>query len=110
MITLSPGSTRTYTLCPYTTLCRAAVHLPEALHAGTGDRSGDVGDGRIRGRRGSSVSVRTAIDAAILAELRRIRMKLVLFQEIGIAHVCTPVTNAHLVCRHLLESKDNSHF
>src|SRR3546814_4061026 len=25
--------------------------------------------------------------------------------EIGRAHVCTPVTNAHLVCRHLLEKK-----
>src|SRR3546814_1483666 len=27
--------------------------------------------------------------------------------EIGRAHVCTPVTNAHLVCRLLLESKNN---
>src|SRR3546814_8777211 len=26
-------------------------------------------------------------------------------QEIGRAHVCTPVTNAHLVCRFLLENK-----
>src|SRR3546814_4115039 len=26
-------------------------------------------------------------------------------QEIGRAHVCTPVTNAHLVCRLLLEKK-----
>src|SRR3546814_1862479 len=30
---------------------------------------------------------------------------------IGRAHVCTPVTNAHLVCRHLLEKnkQDNQH-
>src|SRR3546814_7625061 len=28
-----------------------------------------------------------------------------LSQEIGRAHVCTPVTNAHLVCRLLLEKK-----
>src|SRR3546814_7695590 len=28
--------------------------------------------------------------------------------EIGRAHVCTPVTNAHLVCRLLLEKKKNS--
>src|SRR3546814_2290725 len=28
-------------------------------------------------------------------------------QEIGRAHVCTPVTNAHLVCRRLLEK--NTH-
>src|SRR3546814_7164395 len=27
--------------------------------------------------------------------------------EIGRAHVCTPVTNAHLVCRLLLEKKTN---
>src|SRR3546814_10379606 len=27
--------------------------------------------------------------------------------EIGRAHVCTPVTNAHLVCRLLLEKKKN---
>src|SRR3546814_1808916 len=30
-------------------------------------------------------------------------------KEIGRAHVCTPVTNAHIVCRLLLEKK-NSHF
>src|SRR3546814_4351380 len=28
--------------------------------------------------------------------------------EIGRAHVCTPVTNAHLVCRLLLENKKNN--
>src|SRR3546814_8403077 len=27
------------------------------------------------------------------------------YQEIGRAHVCTPVTNAHLVCRLLLEKQ-----
>src|SRR3546814_8270119 len=30
-------------------------------------------------------------------------------QEIGRAHVCTPVTNAHLVCRLLLENKHTMH-
>src|SRR3546814_10219235 len=29
----------------------------------------------------------------------------ILMPEIGRAHVCTPVTNAHLVCRLLLEKK-----
>src|SRR3546814_9495389 len=29
-------------------------------------------------------------------------------QEIGRAHVCTPVTNAHLVCRLLLEKKQTA--
>src|SRR3546814_4317208 len=28
--------------------------------------------------------------------------------EIGRAHVCTPVTNEHLVCRLLLETKNNN--
>src|SRR3546814_3474389 len=30
--------------------------------------------------------------------------------EIGRAHVCTPVTNAHLVCRHLLEKNKHNDF
>src|SRR3546814_1510998 len=30
-------------------------------------------------------------------------------EEIGRAHVCTPVTNAHLVCRLLLEKKNDTH-
>src|SRR3546814_10198223 len=29
--------------------------------------------------------------------------------QIGRAHVCTPVTNAHLVCRLLLEKKKEAH-
>src|SRR3546814_6854111 len=29
--------------------------------------------------------------------------------EIGRAHVCNPVTNAHLVCRLLRDTKSNSH-
>src|SRR3546814_6864573 len=29
-------------------------------------------------------------------------------KQIGRAHVCTPVTNAHLVCRLLLEKKKNT--
>src|SRR3546814_5878401 len=33
----------------------------------------------------------------------------VLVDEIGRAHVCTPVTNAHLVCRLLLEKKKHKH-
>src|SRR3546814_10000393 len=30
-------------------------------------------------------------------------------RQIGRAHVCTPVTNAHLVCRLLLETKNTTH-
>src|SRR3546814_7912953 len=32
-----------------------------------------------------------------------------LYAQIGRAHVCTPVTNAHLVCRLLLEKKKQTH-
>src|SRR3546814_2251737 len=31
-------------------------------------------------------------------------------RKIGRAHVCTPVTNAHLVCRLLLEKKNMLHY
>src|SRR3546814_995588 len=31
------------------------------------------------------------------------------YQEIGRAHVCTPVTNAHLVCRLLLQKIKSQH-
>src|SRR3546814_5962486 len=31
-------------------------------------------------------------------------------QQIGRAHICTPVTNAHLVCRLLLEKKKNTKY
>src|SRR3546814_8935013 len=31
------------------------------------------------------------------------------YSKIGRAHVCTPVTNAHLVCRLLLENKKHKH-
>src|SRR3546814_4639734 len=45
-----------------------------------------------------------------LAELlltRNIKPEIEIF-EIGRAHVCTPVTNAHLVCRLLLETKQTT--
>src|SRR3546814_4323408 len=39
-------------------------------------------------------------------DLPQLRLVLV---EIGREHVCTPVTNAHLVCRLLLEKKKKDH-
>src|SRR3546814_2614855 len=38
----------------------------------------------------------------VLLDISALRLDLV---QIGRAHVCTPVTNAHLVCRLLLEKK-----
>src|SRR3546814_6919285 len=44
-------------------------------------------------------------DAAAITE--RIRARLCEpMEQIGRAHVCTPVTNAHLVCRLLLDKKN----
>src|SRR3546814_7431760 len=43
--------------------------------------------------------------AAIPRSVRSVIAVLLQKQEIGRAHVCTPVTNAHLVCRLLLEKK-----
>src|SRR3546814_9502779 len=44
-----------------------------------------------------------ARDGETLAPAARFRA------EIGRAHVCTPVTNEHLVCRILLEKKNKHH-
>src|SRR3546814_3007368 len=89
-----PRSTRTDTLFPYTTLFRSL--------------GGDLGDreaGRLRGQRRGARDARVHLDDDQLAvggvdgELH------VGAAEIGRAHVWTPVTNAHLVCRLLLAKK-----
>src|SRR3546814_9552008 len=85
MIRRPPRSTRTDTLFPYTTLFRSAPMHHQICRARDADfvaRHRD--DGRRRCRQAEHVDR----DA-----------------EIGRAHVLTPVTNAHLVCRLLLEKK-----
>src|SRR3546814_7690602 len=101
MIRRPPRSTRTDTLFPYTTLFRSdedvggrreqslaghqhTQHALGELHENLdvlADRAGIHGEG--------------IVDALVQRVL----------QEIGRAHVWTPVTNAHLVCRLLLEKK-----
>src|SRR3546814_4729942 len=93
MIRRPPRSTRTDTLFPSTTLFRsAAVQAPIESH--------DLF------KRFAAVSV-----VVPGPEVQRIctaaRRHDIL--EIGRAHVCTPVTNAHLVCRLLLEKNDPDH-
>src|SRR3546814_6292558 len=98
MIRRPPRSTRTDTLFPYTTLFRSAgargrgwcrrafrrhQHDPRRL------RRDHAAEPRALGDRG-------AVRHAGIAVPR----------EIGRAHVRTPVTNAHLVCRLLLEKKN----
>src|SRR3546814_4104493 len=109
MIRRPPRSTLTDTLFPYTTLFRSADlgdvdvagrgrrvvvdHVGDSEHADLSDRArahrrdpgpdlDDIADGEVQG----------------------------IIEEIGRAHVCTPVTNEHLVCRLLLEkNKTKSH-
>src|SRR3546814_4260583 len=87
MIRRPPRSTRTDTLFPYTTLFRSSV--------------------------GAQPSDRVArfLDAAGVQEraARNNPNKAVPGEKIGRAHVRTPVTNAHLVCRLLPENKKLEH-
>src|SRR3546814_5224728 len=83
MIRRPPRSTRTDTLLPYTTLFRSwKVANPLNTITVTMNRLMD----KVKNNK----------------EDFRIR------KEIGRAHVCTPVTNAHLVCRLLLEKQQTT--
>src|SRR3546814_7447834 len=80
MIRRPPRSTRTDPLVPYTTLFRSGV-ADLAAHFGADRDVLEIGVGRRQ-----AAGLRAG-------------------QEIGRAHVRTPVTNAHLVCRLLLDKK-----
>src|SRR3546814_1906059 len=87
MIRRPPRSTRTDTLFPYTTLFRS----PFAAI----DRLADLGDLVVIFGLGRAARIAHRIVGADR-------------QQIGRADVWTPVTNAHLVCRLLLEKKNNT--
>src|SRR3546814_8375408 len=85
MIRRPPISTRTDTLFPYTTLFRSArTPAPHWVQVMGGWTPHQFKEKRL--------TTLPEINAAT---------------EIGRAHVRTPVTNAHLVCRLLLEKKNN---
>src|SRR3546814_9239911 len=92
MIRRPPRSTRTETLFPYTTLFRSRADIGVVREVLDGDMH------RVTAR----------VD---VLDYRFPRPVPVLVQDvstkIGRAHVCTPVTNAHLVCRLLLAKKTN---
>src|SRR3546814_1242225 len=101
-----PRSTRTDTLFPYTTLFRSEVAGSGGCHS-CGPASPPLHASLPHHhchplQRGDILSrpVRSARAAAFPFPKRRS-----LPPKIGRAHVCTPVTNAHLVCRLLLEKK-----
>src|SRR3546814_5020504 len=95
MIRRPPGSTRTDTLFPYTTLFRSAaggVHTAKRKQRGQAIRIEHAGDQKAQQR---TLPRQPAQGAPKIAEAG----------QIGRAHVRTPVTNVHLVCRLLLEKK-----
>src|SRR3546814_7696843 len=105
MIRRPPRSTRTDTLFTYTTLFRSAVHCPApGERIAAIDVAGrDAGQSAVGGR-----NLRDAFQPAFerghsgKAQPEPFEPGI---DKIGRAHVCTPVTNAHLVCRLLLETK-----
>src|SRR3546814_1520576 len=113
MLRRTPISTRTYTLVPYTTLFRS----------NGGDRAGTFAiawslpwlDEMTRAVvMRQSIIAMAAVAVFVAVSLMFVNLRLckplaeitaTTKHKIGRAHVCTPITNAHLVCRLLLEKK-----
>src|SRR3546814_10857593 len=95
MIRLPPRSTRTDTLFPYTTLFRSVCD------GGSDERFADRIALLLREhlKRGLLDRAEHAAGVHGLQDLAHVHA------EIGRAHVLTPVTHAHLVCRILLEKQ-----
>src|SRR3546814_4960665 len=102
MIRPPPESTRTDPLFPYPTLFRSVTELervtqtPEQIYAAGGITVHKVGE--LIGARLDGVHL-----PGDLSEETAYAINYALAAQIGRAHVCTPVTNAHPVCRLLLE-------
>src|SRR3546814_7857561 len=114
MIRRPPRSTRTDTLFPYTTLFRSPEYRldREILPGARGAPGGATGEAAAMAADYLEGDLRDA-DAArhrvVRPEERQDRPRVIPVAEIGRAHVCTPVTNAHLVCRLLLaKTKKNT--
>src|SRR3546814_1008783 len=106
MVRRPPRSQRTDTLFPYTTLFRANSVFTLGLMLGISDRdfvplapNEGIEDAVFPhpARIGDTIRVESEV-VALDRDARSVR-------QIGRAHVCTPVTNAQLVCRLLLEMK-----
>src|SRR3546814_2497041 len=119
MIRRPPRSTRTDTLFPYTTLFRSLRLMNDARkithETRTGDRAWAIAWVIADGRGCNSPSARffsamndrryeILIDGELLVDpISQLTADVTVVSEyncikIGRAHVCTPVTNAHLVC------------
>src|SRR3546814_1168937 len=104
MIRRPPRSTRTDTLFPYTTLFRSmmkpigSVMILAASLGLTGCGDSAMPD--------QAQAAPASVVAPLPAAPRFTSSQIEAAKEIGRAHVRTPVTNAHLVCRLLLEKKN----
>src|SRR3546814_5268251 len=100
-------STRADTLFTYTTLCRS----DRTRHRnGTTDLDRTLPDGSVSrllhvDPRQPALRASQERETGALPPGRNDAWEPGAFDPIGRAHVCTPVTNAHLVCRLLLEKK-----
>src|SRR3546814_1846991 len=114
-----PRSTRTDTLFPYTTLFRSLgfliFRLAEAANLTVNlDLDGKIFSLRFVIAKTDDPALqhdRAIIETAAANTMGRYRWNWAassVFAKIGRAHVWTPVTNAHLVCRLLLEKKKNT--
>src|SRR3546814_5937064 len=109
MIRRPPSSTRTDTLFPYTTLFRSALRLfdqatrlgfPEATLLADRGLARDMTGDQAGAQRGYQAALQRTPDDVELTHRYAASLG-----KIGRAHVCTPVTTAHIVCRLLLEKK-----
>src|SRR3546814_4297317 len=119
MIRRPPRSTRTDTLFPYTTLFRS--YRDRTAEHGRGRQRPEIApvqavgmigieQQQLAGRERAATlpsGQRTAVSVTDQGDGNRPSINADI-REIGRAHVCTPVTNAHLVCRLLLEKKKNT--
>src|SRR3546814_3491106 len=123
MIRRPPRSTRTDTLFPYTTLFRSRIRRC-ADDAGQRRYRLRAGDGHVIENLPAARTFEVGQPAprldqtnarVVVSRIKDLKVTLcasfvvdqgaITFEQIGRAHVCTPVTNAHLVCRLLLEIK-----
>src|SRR3546814_2578289 len=105
-----PRSTRIDTLFPCSTLCRSGGTQPR--HADAVEHAlpcrqflgtHAISLTRLAGREQAAIDGGDHLRLAPAHPPRRIGLR-----QIGRAHVCTPVTNAHLVSRLLLETTNNN--
>src|SRR3546814_8212328 len=114
MLRRPPRSTRTDQLFPYTTLFRSGGSLGARVASGAAVNAGadaayqniDVARGVQEEYNPEQTALAAVLGGGLHAGTAALdRLVRTTSQEIGRAHVCSPVTNAQLVCRLLLEKK-----